>query len=278
MAENQKQVIRDLETKAQLIRGDIIRMLAEAGSGHPGGSLSSVEIVTTLYFHVMRLKSEDPGWPDRDRFILSKGHAAPLLYAALSARGFFPREELLTLRKLGTRLQGHPARGMVPGVEASTGSLGQGLSMGLGIALAGMLDQRDYRVYVLLGDGECQEGQVWEAAMAAAHYRTGNLTAILDYNGLQIDGPIKEVMSPLPFPNKWRSFGWAVREVDGHDFQDLLAAFDWAAGIKDGPSMIIANTVKGKGVSFMENEVGWHGKAPDSKQAAQALEEIGTGS
>ena len=278
MAENQKQVIRDLETNAQLIRGDIIRMLAEAGSGHPGGSLSSVEIVTTLYFHVLRLKAEEPGWPDRDRFILSKGHAAPLLYAALSARGFFPREELLTLRKLGTRLQGHPARGMVPGVEASTGSLGQGLSMGLGIALAGMLDQRDYRVYVLLGDGECQEGQVWEAAMAAAHYRTGNLTAILDYNGLQIDGPIKEVMSPLPFPDKWRSFGWAVREVDGHDFQDLLAAFDWAAGIKDGPSMIIANTIKGKGVSFMENEVGWHGKAPDSKQAAQALEEIGTGS
>jgi transketolase len=275
MAETQKQMISDLETKAQLIRGDIIRMLAEAGSGHPGGSLSSVEIVTALYFNVLRIKPEEPGWPDRDRFILSKGHAAPLLYAALAERGFIPREELLTLRKLGARLQGHPARGMVPGVEASTGSLGQGLSMGLGIALAGRLDQRDYRVYVLLGDGECQEGQVWEAAMAAAHYRTGNLTAILDYNGLQIDGPIKEVMSPLPFPDKWRSFGWAVREVDGHDFQDLLAAFDWAAGIKDRPSMIIANTVKGKGVSYMENEVGWHGKAPDKEQAAQALEEIG---
>ncbi len=277
MAETQKQMISDLETKAQLIRGDIIRMLAEAGSGHPGGSLSSVEIVTALYFNVLRIKPEEPGWPDRDRFILSKGHAAPLLYAALAERGFIPREELLTLRKLGARLQGHPARGMVPGVEASTGSLGQGLSMGLGIALAGRLDQRDYRVYVLLGDGECQEGQVWEAAMAAAHYRTGNLTAILDYNGLQIDGSIKEVMSPLPFPDKWRSFGWAVREVDGHDFQDLLAAFDWAAGIKDRPSMIIANTVKGKGVSYMENEVGWHGKAPDKEQAAQALEEIGAG-
>ncbi|MEG3068989.1 MAG: transketolase [Syntrophaceticus schinkii] len=270
-------MVRDLETKARLIRENIIRMLAEAGSGHPGGSLSSVEIVTALYFNVLNLKPEEPGWPDRDRFILSKGHAAPLLYAALAERGFFPREELLTLRKLGTRLQGHPARGMVPGVEASTGSLGQGLSMGLGIALAGRLEQRDYCVYVLLGDGECQEGQVWEAAMAAAHYRTGNLTAILDYNGLQIDGPIKEVMSPLPFPDKWRSFGWAVQEVDGHDFQDLLAAFDWAAGIKDRPSMIIANTVKGKGVSYMENEVGWHGKAPDKEQAAQALEEIGAG-
>lgn len=277
MAENQKQVINYLETKARLIRGDIIRMLAEAGSGHPGGSLSSVEIVTTLYFHVLRIKPDEPGWPDRDRFILSKGHAAPLLYAALAERGFFPREELLTLRKLGTRLQGHPAQGMVPGVEASTGSLGQGLSMGLGMALAGRLDQRDYRVYVLLGDGECQEGQVWEAAMAAAHYSTGNLTAILDFNGLQIDGPIKEVMSPLPFPDKWRSFGWAVREVDGHNFYDLLEAFDWAAGIENQPSIIIAKTVKGKGVSFMENKVGWHGKAPDVKQAAQALEEIGEG-
>lgn len=277
MAENQ-QMIKDLETKAQLIRGDIIRMLAEAGSGHPGGSLSSVEIVTTLYFHVLRLKPDNPEWPDRDRFILSKGHAAPLLYAVLAERGFFPKEELLTLRKLGTRLQGHPARGMVPGVEASTGSLGQGLSMGLGTALAGRLDQRDYRVYVLLGDGESQEGQVWEAAMAAAHYKAGNLTAVLDYNGLQIDGPIKEVMSPLPLPEKWNSFGWAVREVDGHDFRDLLDAFDWAAGIGDRPSMIIANTVKGKGVSFMENNVGWHGKAPDSKQAAQALDEIGAGS
>lgn len=278
MAENEKQVIRDLESKARLIRGDIVRMLAEAGSGHPGGSLSSVEVVTTLYFHILRLKPEDPGWPDRDRFILSKGHAAPLLYAALAERGFFPREELLTLRKLGTRLQGHPAYGMLPGVEASTGSLGQGLSMGLGIALAGRLDQRDYRVYVLLGDGECQEGQIWEAAMAAAHYRTGNLTAVLDFNGLQVDGAIKEVMSPLPFPDKWLSFGWAVREVDGHSFQDLIDAFDWAAGIEDRPSVIIADTVKGKGVSFMENKVGWHGKAPDAEQTAQALKEIGAGS
>ncbi len=277
MSEVQDELIGGLQTKAQAIREDIIKMLAEARSGHPGGSLSSVEIVTALYFHVLRLKSEDPQWPDRDRFILSKGHAAPLLYAALAERGFIPREELLTLRKLGTRLQGHPPWGMVPGVEASTGSLGQGLSMGLGTALAGRLDRRNYRVYVLLGDGESQEGQVWEAAMAAAHYRAGNLTAVLDFNGLQIDGPITEVMSPLPFPDKWRSFGWAVREVDGHDFQDLIAAFDWAKTIHDMPSMIIARTVKGKGVSFMENAAGWHGKAPDMKQTAQALAEIGAG-
>jgi transketolase len=275
MVEVNEQAIRDLKVKAQQIRKDIVRMLAEAGSGHPGGSLSSVEIVTALFFHVLRLKPEDPNWPDRDRFILSKGHAAPLLYAALAERGFFPREELLTLRKLGTRLQGHPAKEQLPGVEASTGSLGHGLSMGLGTALAAKLDQRDYRVYVLLGDGECEEGQVWEAAMAAAHYKADNLTAVLDYNGLQIDGPIEEVMSPLPFPDKWRAFGWAVRQVDGHDIPELIDALNWAAGVKGQPSIIIAKTVKGKGVSFMEDLAGWHGKAPDAKQAAQALDEIG---
>ncbi len=272
--EAEKQLVGELEEKAQLIREDIIRMVAEAGSGHPGGSLSGVEIVTALYFKFMNIKPEDPQWVDRDRFILSKGHAAPLLYAALAERGYFPKEELLTLRKLGARLQGHPARGMVPGVEASTGSLGQGLSMGLGVALAGLLDQRDYRVFVLLGDGECQEGQVWEAAMAAAHYKAGNLTAILDYNGLQIDGPIEKVMSPLPLDDKWRSFGWAVREVDGHDFEELLDAFDWAVQIKDQPTILIAKTIKGKGVSYMENQVGWHGKAPDAEQRQQALQEI----
>ncbi|HHW28190.1 MAG TPA: transketolase [Syntrophomonadaceae bacterium] len=278
MTEPQEELIRELEAKAKTIRKDIIKMLAEAGSGHPGGSLSSVEIVTALYFNVLRLKPEEPLWQDRDRFILSKGHAAPVLYAALAERGFFPVDELLTLRKLGSRLQGHPAWGMLPGVEASTGSLGQGLSIGLGMALAGRLDQRDYRVYVLLGDGESQEGQVWEAAMAAAHYRAGNLTAILDYNGLQIDGPIEKVMSPLPLPDKWRAFGWEVREVDGHNFRDLLTAFDWAKGVKDKPSMIIAHTIKGKGVSFMEGMVDWHGKAPNQKLADQALEEIGAGS
>ncbi|HHY40587.1 MAG TPA: transketolase [Syntrophaceticus sp.] len=278
MTEPQEELIRDLEAKAKTIRKNIISMLAEAGSGHPGGSLSSVEIVTALYFNVLRLKPEEPQWQDRDRFVLSKGHAAPLLYAALAERGFFPVDELLTLRKLGSRLQGHPAWGMLPGVEASTGSLGQGLSIGLGMALAGILDRRDYRVYVLLGDGEIQEGQVWEAAMAAAHYRASNLTAILDYNGLQIDGPIEKVMSPLPLPDKWRAFGWEVREIDGHDFRDLLKAFDWAQRVKDKPSMIIAHTIKGKGVSFMEGMVDWHGKAPDKKLAGQALEEIGAGS
>jgi len=278
MTEPQEDLIRDLEEKAKTIRKDIIKMLAEAGSGHPGGSLSSVEIVTALYFHVLRLKPEEPLWPDRDRFVLSKGHAAPLLYAALAERGFFPVDELLTLRKLGSRLQGHPAWGTLPGVEASTGSLGQGLSIGLGMALAGRLDQRDYRVYVLLGDGESQEGQVWEAAMAAAHYRVGNLTAILDHNGLQIDGPIEKVMSPLPLPDKWRAFGWEVQEVDGHNFRELLTAFDRAKRVSDKPSMIIAHTIKGKGVSFMEGVVDWHGKAPDRKLAGQALEEIGAGS
>lgn len=278
MTEPQEDLIRDLEEKAKTIRKDIIKMLAEAGSGHPGGSLSSVEIVTALYFHVLRLKPEEPLWPDRDRFVLSKGHAAPLLYAALAERGFFPVDELLTLRKLGSRLQGHPAWGTLPGVEASTGSLGQGLSIGLGMALAGRLDQRDYRVYVLLGDGESQEGQVWEAAMAAAHYRVGNLTAILDHNGLQIDGPIEKVMSPLPLPDKWWAFGWEVQEVDGHNFRELLTAFDRAKRVSDKPSMIIAHTIKGKGVSFMEGVVDWHGKAPDRKLAGQALEEIGAGS
>lgn len=270
-------LLQELENKARSIRAEIIEMLAEAGSGHPGGSLSAVEIVTALYFHVMRIRPEEPDWPERDRFVLSKGHAAPLLYAALAEKGFFPKDELLTLRKLGSRLQGHPAYGKLPGVEASTGSLGQGLSIGLGMALAGKIDKRSYRVYVLLGDGESEEGQIWEAAMAAAHYRADNLTAILDYNGLQIDGPIADVLSPLPFPEKWRSFGWEVRDVDGHDFEELLDAFEWAKGVRGRPSVIIAKTVKGKGVSFMENAVDWHGKAPSKEQAEQAIAEIQAG-
>jgi transketolase len=271
MNQEVEMLIKNLEEKARCLRCHIIKMLAEAGSGHPGGSLSAVEIVTALYFHVLRIDPRNPSWPDRDRFILSKGHAAPLLYAALAERGFFPVEELLTLRKLGSRLQGHPDLRKVPGVEASTGSLGQGLSIGLGIALAGKLDRKGYRVYVLLGDGEIQEGQVWEAAMAAAHYRADNLTAIVDYNGLQIDGPVAEVLSPLPIAEKWRSFGWEVREVDGHNFRDLLEAFSWAARVQEKPSLIIARTVKGKGIPFMENAVDWHGKAPTKEQAEEAL-------
>jgi transketolase len=277
LLEKRDDLLDELRQKAREIRCDLIRMLAEAGSGHSGGSLSAVEIVTALYWHVLRVRPEEPAWPERDRFVLSKGHAAPVLYAALAERGFFPAAELQTLRKLGSRLQGHPDLRKVPGVEASTGSLGQGLSVGLGMALAGRLDRRSYRVYVLLGDGECEEGQVWEAAMAAAHYHPGNLTAIIDNNGLQIDGPVAEVLSPLPLPEKWRAFGWEVTEVDGHDLAALLQAFDWAADANDGrPKLIVAHTVKGQGVSFMENQVDWHGKAPSSEQAACALKELGS--
>jgi transketolase len=275
VAETRSDLLDELRRKAREIRCDLVRMLAAAGSGHSGGSLSAVEIVTALYWHVLRIRPQEPAWPDRDRFVLSKGHAAPVLYSALAERGYFPKEDLQTLRKLGSRLQGHPDLRRVPGVEASTGSLGQGLSVGLGMALAGRLDRRSYRVFVLLGDGECEEGQVWEAAMAASHYHAGNLTAIIDNNGLQIDGPVTEVLSPLPLPEKWRAFGWEVTEVDGHDLDALLQAFDWAAGIDDRrPKMIVAHTVKGKGVSFMENQVDWHGKAPNSGQAAGALEEL----
>lgn len=249
-------------------------MVGEAGSGHPGGSLSAADLVTALYFQELRLAPENPAWPERDRFILSKGHAAPVLYAALAERGFFPVEELLTLRKLGARLQGHPDFRKVPGVEMSTGSLGQGLSAANGLALAGRLDRRNYRVYVLIGDGESGEGQIWEAAMLAAHYRLDNLVAILDYNGLQIDGPVKEVMSPEPVAGRWQAFGWAVQEIDGHDFSQILGAFAQARRTKGQPSLIVAHTIKGKGVSFMENQVGWHGTAPNQEQVAQALAEL----
>lgn len=275
MPDTQDALLQELQKRARVIRGDIIKMVAEAGSGHPGGSLSAVELVTALYFQVMRLNPEDPWWPDRDRFVLSKGHAAPLLYAVLAERGYFPVEELNTLRKMGSRLQGHPSYHKLPGVEAATGSLGQGLSMSLGMALAARLDGRDCRVYTLLGDGECEEGMVWEAAMAAAHYRVDNLTAILDFNGLQIDGPVSQVLSPLPFPEKWQAFGWAVREIDGHDLNQVLEAFAWAKGVKGQPSIIIARTVKGKGVSFMENAAEWHGKAPSKEQCLKALDELG---
>ncbi|MEW6771187.1 MAG: transketolase [Bacillota bacterium] len=267
-------LVRKLEKKAKEIRRYIILMTAAAGSGHPGGSLSATDIVTALYFAVMKLDPRRPDDPDRDRFVLSKGHAAPLLYAVLAERGFFPREELMTLRKLGSRLQGHPDMRKLPGVEMSTGSLGQGLSAANGMALAARLDGRNYRVYVLLGDGECQEGQVWEAAMAAAHYRLDNLTAFLDYNGLQIDGPVEEVMSLGPLADKWRAFGWHVIEIDGHDFAEILDAVAQAKETKGKPTMVVARTVKGKGVSFMENQVDWHGTAPKAEQAARAMQEL----
>lgn len=249
-------------------------MTAEAGSGHPGGSLSAVEIVTTLYFRVMRYRPDDPRWPDRDRFILSKAHACPVLYAALAEAGFIPHEELKSFRRIDSRLQGH-AHIKTPGVEMSGGSLGQGLSFGIGTALAARLDGRPTRTYVLLGDGECDEGQVWEAAMAAAHYKLDNLVAVVDRNGIQNDRWTWQVMELEPLADKWRAFGWHTLEVDGHDFRQLLAAFDEAARTKGKPTAIVARTVKGKGVSFMEDNPDFHGKAPTKEQLAKALEEIG---
>ncbi|AFM02319.1 transketolase, beta subunit [Desulfitobacterium dehalogenans ATCC 51507] len=265
----------ELKRMANQIRQDIITMLVPAKSGHPGGSLSAADILAVLYFHEMNVNPEDPHWVDRDRFVLAKGHAAPVLYAALVEKGFFPKEEILGLRQTGRILQGHPDMKKVPGVDMSTGSLGQGLSAANGMALAGKLDKKDFRVYVVLGDGEMAEGQVWEAAMAAAHYKLDNVIAVLDYNGLQIDGTTDKIMSSDPLNDKWKAFGWHVIEVDGHDIEDLLAAFAEAKSIKGKPTILIARTVKGKGVSFMENQVGWHGNAPNAEQAEQALKELG---
>ncbi len=267
--------IPELQDKARVIRADIVRMLGEAGSGHPGGSLSAADIVAALYFQVMRHRPAEPDWPDRDRFVLSKGHACPVLYAALAEAGYFPVETLSSLRKFGSILQGHPDMRKVPGCEMSTGSLGQGLATAVGMAMAGKVDGKDYRVFSLIGDGECQEGEVWEAAMAAAHYRLDNLTVIQDFNGLQIDGPNCEVMGVCPLPEKWRAFGWHVIEIDGHDMKQVLDALSAEQRVAGRPTIIIAQTVKGKGVSFMENQVDWHGKAPSKEQVEQALAELG---
>lgn len=266
--------VEQMTDMAKRLRRHIIRMTAKAGSGHPGGSLSSVEIVTALYFNHLRYDPSNPRWPDRDRFVLSKGHAAPLLYAALAEAGYFPTEELLTLRSLNSRLHGHTNMCVTPGVEMSSGSLGQGLSFAVGIALAARLDRRDYRVYVVLGDGECEEGQVWEAAMAAAHFKVDNLVAIVDRNGQQIDGWTHEIMSTEPLAEKWSSFGWHVLEVDGHDLKQVLAALEEARTVKTKPTAIVARTVKGKGVSFMENNLDFHGKAPTAEEAERALKEL----
>jgi len=264
----------EMKAIAKRLRRHIITMTGKAGSGHPGGSLSAVEILTTLYFRVLRHKPLDPQWPDRDRFILSKGHAAPLLYATLAECGYFPIDELLTLRQMDSRLQGHTDRTVTPGVEMSAGALGQGLSFAIGVALAGRLNSKDYRVYVLLGDGECDEGQVWEAAMAAAHFKVDNLVAIVDNNGQQIDGWNRDVMNLDPFPAKWQAFGWQVIEVDGHDFTQLTQAFNQAKLVKGQPTLIIAHTIKGKGVSFMENNPDFHGKAPTDDEVEIALKEL----
>ncbi|NLO89867.1 MAG: transketolase [Clostridia bacterium] len=266
-----------LEEKARIIRKRIISMLQEAGSGHPGGSLSAADIVAALFFRHMNIDPARPHWEDRDRFILSKGHAAPVLYAALAEAGFFDTKELKYLRKINHMLQGHPDLRSTPGVEISTGSLGQGLAVGNGMALAAKLDGRDYRVFVLMGDGEIQEGMIWEAAMAAAHYKLDNLVGILDYNGLQIDGPIAQIMNPEPIADKWNSFGWHVIVIDGHNFDEILNALEEADRIEGKPTLILAKTVKGKGVSFMENEVDWHGKAPSKEEGELAMKELSQG-
>jgi len=266
--------IDEMKAVAKRLRRHIITMIGKAGSGHPGGSLSAVEIVTVLYFKFLRHMPSNPQWSDRDRFILSKGHAAPLLYAVLAECGYFPLSELSTLRQLGSRLQGHADRTVTPGVEMTAGSLGQGLSFALGVALAGRLNSQDYRVYVLLGDGECDEGQVWEGAMAAAHFKVDNLVAIVDNNGLQIDGWNRDVMNLDPFSRKWQAFGWHVIEVDGHDLSQLTSALEQAKLVKGQPTVIIAHTIKGKGVSFMENNCGFHGKAPNAEEVEIALKEL----
>ncbi len=266
--------LKEMEAIAKRLRRHIITMTGKAGSGHPGGSLSAVEIVTALYFKLLRHKPLDPQWSDRDRFILSKGHAAPLLYATLAECGYFPVDELATLRQLDSRLQGHTDRTVTPGVEMSAGALGQGLSFAIGIALAGRLNSQKHRVYVLLGDGECDEGQIWEGAMAAAHFKMDNLVAIVDNNGLQIDGWNRDVMNLDPFAKKWQAFGWRVIEVDGHDLSQLIDAFNRAKLVKGQPTVIIAHTVKGKGVSFMENNPDFHGKTPNAAEVKIALKEL----
>ncbi|MBC3798125.1 transketolase [Acetobacterium tundrae] len=264
-----------LEETAREIRKDIVKMIGKANSGHPGGSLSSVEILTLLYFEEMNVDEKNPRAEDRDRFVLSKGHAAPLLYATLAAKGFFPKEELQNLRQLGSILQGHPDMNKVPGVDMSTGSLGQGISAATGMALGGKIDKKDYKVYVLLGDGELEEGLVWEAAMAASHYRLNNLIAFVDNNNLQIDGAICDVMSPYPIDEKFKAFGWNVIMVEnGHDFDELRKAIEVAKKSEDKPTVIVCKTIKGKGVSFMENNAGWHGKGPNAEQVQQALAEL----
>ena len=260
--------------KAREIRKHVVRMVGAASSGHPGGSLSAADIVTVLYFNEMNIRPDDPKWPDRDRFVLSKGHAAPVLYAALAEAGYFPVEELITLRRIDSRLQGHPSMLSTPGVEMSTGSLGQGLSAACGMAIAAKLDGAAWRVYALLGDGELEEGQIWEAAMTAAHRRLDNLTVFVDWNGLQIDGPVAEIKSVERIGDRFAAFGWHVVEIDGHDIPAIIAALAEAKRTKGRPTVVVARTVKGKGVSFMENQVGWHGTAPKADQVQAALAEL----
>lgn len=262
-----------MQAIAKELRRDVVQTIYTGGSGHPGGSLSEMDILVTLYFHVMRHDPANPRWPDRDRLILSKGHASAGLYAVLAKAGYFPKAELPTFRKLNSRLQGH-AHPMTPGVEMNSGSLGMGLSFALGCALAARLDKRRYNVYALLGDGECDEGQVWEAAMAAAHYRVDTLTALVDRNGIQNDRFVSQVMEIEPLADKWRAFGWHVVEIDGHDHAQVLRALGEAKATAGRPTVIIARTVKGKGVSFMENNPDFHGRAANKDELAVALREL----
>ena len=266
--------IESLSELSRRVRIHVIEMTSEAGSGHPGGSLSSTEIMVSLFFHVMHHNAQNPTWKSRDRFVLSKGHVAPVYYAVLAEAGYFPVEELKTLRKLGSRLQGHPAYGKLPGIEMSTGSLGQGISVANGMALAARLDDMDYRVYCLCGDGEMQSGQNWEAGMLAAHYKLDNLVVFLDRNRLQIMGGTEDVMALEPLGDKWRAFGWNVLEIDGHDIRQILEACEKAKEFS-GPVMIIADTVKGRGVSFMENNCGFHGRCCTSDERLKAVQELG---
>jgi transketolase len=266
---------KEYQKIASQIRVDIVKQVHSAGSGHPGGSLSAADIVTALYFKEMNIDPKDPDMKGRDKFVLSKGHAAPVQYAALAERGYFPVEDLLTLRKLGSYLQGHPNRDKVPGVEMSTGSLGQGFAVCVGMALANKLDNDPGRIYTLLGDGELQEGLIWEAAMASGHYKLDNLCVIVDWNGLQIDGNNDDVITVKPIDKKFEAFGFNVIEIDGHNFEEIFDAFDKARACKGKPTAIIARTHKGQGVSFMEDEAGWHGKAPNDEQLEQAVSELG---
>jgi transketolase len=266
--------IEELEIRARQLRSESLAMIHRRKAGHPGGSLSSAEIMAALYFHKLRIDPENPDWPERDRFILSKGHASALLYSALAQRGFFPIEDLKKWGDLDCHLQGHPDRLKTPGVEMTTGLLGHGVAIGAGLALAARLQGQNYRTYVLLGDGECQAGVVWEGAMSAAKYGLSNLIAIVDYNNVQLDGPVHVIMPLAPLVEKWRAHNWATLEVNGHDVRQLLGALDFADEIHDRPTVILAHTTKGKGVSYMENDAHWHGVPPNDEQLEQALMEL----
>lgn len=268
--------VERLEEQAVQLRRDIVEMIHAAKAGHPGGSLSAVDMITALYFHVMRIDPQNPRWEDRDRFVLSKGHACPALYAALARRGFFDPKHLTTLRQYHSILQGHPDMNKTPGIDISSGSLGNGLAIGVGMAMSGRLHHQDYMTYVMLGDGEVQEGMVWEAAMAAHHHDLGNLVAIVDCNGVQINGWVNEIMTVEPLADKWRAFGWNVVEVNGHNMKNLLTVLHTAKTMRH-PTVILMRTVKGRGVSFMEDDCKWHGNSPSDEELVQAILEIGEG-